>query len=272
MIPANDIGKYSRTQKKRTLSDTSQEGIASHHREIDSNLRHRQNANGEINKLVAGPATFASTPLKQTQLTDSDVNLRKKEDDLIHRLKSEIDVLRKDIVQNKSDLIEEQSKRERETKKLREGTELALKEKASLIESHQLALDDIRTQRDNDTSQMLESIVSNVQNSAGTLHLLEGKMGNVKQWFDENQKERGESLSQMEQHTLQIKESTSSEVKCLEGSVRTMEDIISQFREQCLNEGIRLKDEEIRLDNLQVGHFIKISTCSFISKFSFSLT
>ncbi|GMH63189.1 hypothetical protein TrST_g12399 [Triparma strigata] len=106
-------------------------------------------------------------------------------------------------------------------------------------------------------AQVLESLTSQIKQSAATLKILENQMITSKMATDagrESQFEARERLiGDMERSSRESMERSESQAVRLQGSVGAVEDVMRSLRNQNVEERERLKGEHARLESMQAG-------------------
>ncbi|GMH61416.1 hypothetical protein TrRE_jg2634 [Triparma retinervis] len=137
-------------------------------------------------------------------------------------------------------------------------------EARALAESHQRAIAELKRshieeiasvrQRGAD-AQLLESLSTQIKQTAGTLKILENQMITSKMASEagrESQMEARERLlGEMEKNAKESMERSESQAARLQGSVGSIEDVMRALRNQNIEERERLKGEHKRLESLQ---------------------
>ena len=134
--------------------------------------------------------------------------------------------------------------------------ELAESQSRSIADLKRLHIEEIASIRQRSAdAKLLESLASQVKQSAATLKILENKMITSKMASEagrESQLEARERLiGDMERSARESMERSESQAARLQGSVSSVEDVMRSLRNQNIEERERLKAEHTRLESMQ---------------------
>jgi len=137
-------------------------------------------------------------------------------------------------------------------------------EARGLAESHQRSVAELKRSHIEEISsvrqrgadaQLLESLSSQIKQTAGTLKILENQMITSKMASESGRESQMEArerlLGELERNARESMERSESQAARLQGSVGSIEDVMRALRNQNIEERERLKGEHKRLESLQ---------------------